>query len=83
MQKLYVTHYLVLRALAFATTNEKSQSTERCNRDVPKRQEQNNKREKPNTIFNEILQFVYVLGTRERDLIDSTIKYRFFLTYNS
>ena len=42
--------------------------------DVPTRQEQRNNRDKQtNTIFNEVRQFAYVLGVRERDFIDSTI----------
>ena len=30
---------------------------------------------KSNTIFNEVRQFTYVFGARERDLIDSIINY--------
>jgi len=50
----------------------------------PTRREQRNNREKQaNTVFNEVRQFAYVLGVRERDFIDSTIntsKYRGILS---
>jgi len=46
----------------------KSKPTERYTREVPKRQEQLNKRESY-TIFNEVQQFAYVLGAREREIL--------------
>ena len=36
-------------------------------------------RKQANTIFNEVGQFAYVLGVRERDIIDSKINYNFSL----
>jgi len=38
----------------------------------------NKQERKPNIIFNEVQQFAYILGARERDLIDSTINYKLF-----
>ena len=37
------------------------------------------KRKQINTVFNEVRQFAYVLGAKERDFIDSTINYNLFL----
>ena len=48
--------------------------------DVPNTIRTKNTMEKQaNTIFNEVRQFAYVLGARERDFIDSTINYNLFL----
>jgi len=33
-------------------------------------------RKQANTVFNEVQQFAYVLGAREREIIDSTINYK-------
>ena len=51
-----------------ATTNEKPQSTER---DAPEKypKDKNNKQgREPNTIFNEVRQFAYVLEARGREI---------------
>ena len=36
----------------------------------------NKQERRPNTILNEVRQFAYVLGARERDLIDSIVNYK-------
>ena len=41
----------------------------RCAEKYPKDKNRNKRESKPNTIFNEIQQFAYVLGTKEREIL--------------
>ena len=60
-----------------ATTSEESTDRDRCSGEVPTRiRTEKQERKQANTIFNEVRQFAYVLGARERDFIDSTINTR-------
>ena len=65
--------FQILPNLCKATTNEES-STERLQQQRSTQKIRTIKQErKPNTIFNEVRQFAYMLRARERD--DSTINY--------
>ena len=67
---------LLAQRLSLATTNLMYPSNKDGRTgEVPTRQEQRNKEKQANTIFNEVRQFAYVLGARERNFIDSRINY--------
>ena len=60
-----------------ATINEKPNQQREMHQRSTQKTRTNKQERKVNTIFNEVRQFAYVFGARERDFIDSTINYKF------